>query len=102
MSYSNNYYRVLATLKDRKVNCLWFKDKRYYGLLEGHTVMVNPHSGEILSTICHECLHHIYPEFSEELIMIAEYHLVRRLTLKQAVEIISLFTKKARLNEREP
>jgi hypothetical protein len=102
MSYAPNYNKIIGVLKDRKTKCVWFKDKRFYGMLDDDTVMINPNAGEILATICHECLHKIYPEFPEEIIVAMEIMVANNLTLKQAVEILQIFTRKAKLYEREP
>ena len=69
---------------------------------EENMILVNPHLGEILSTICHECLHNIYPDFKEEIIAHMEDVLVKELTLDQASEILKLFTRKAKPYERKP
>jgi len=102
MSHSPNYLKIIGVLRSRKTRCVWFKDKRFYGMLDDDTVMINPNAGEIVSTICHECLHKIYPDFPEEVIMAMELVVMKDLTLTQAVEILQIFTRKAKLYEREP
>lgn len=88
--------KILEVLKSPQVHCQWWCDKRFAGEQEGNWIRVNPKL-DIVSTIVHEIIHLLQPDWEEERVLKTEERVVKRLTRKQAVAILRAFVKKARM-----
>jgi hypothetical protein len=81
--------RIYQLLKERKIKIVFLcvaKDE-FAGETDHETIWLDLRR-EILTTFIHECLHIIYPDWSEEKVAATEQHLTKCLTSKQAKNLL--------------
>lgn len=86
-------YRIYALLKLKELD-VFFRNLRKN---RGETDMVaaiylNPKEG-ILSTFIHECLHVLYPEWKESLVLTTEKRVFNNLSEKQIKNLLARFNE---------
>lgn len=63
---------------------------REFGL-DTHAHIRIDHRDELIPTLIHECIHRIYPKWSEEMVVTAEKRIMKHITARQAKTIIKKF-----------
>ena len=84
-----NYYlyRVYRLLNSERVLIIFKKIRKKAGETDYQTIWLNHHD-DILSTLIHECLHVLYPTWSETKVLQYEKQIFNKLTPRQINNLI--------------
>jgi hypothetical protein len=76
------YTRCLNLVRRKPAEFLVFKKLRYYGLCDyENEVITIDHRKDMLRTAYHECIHYLYPEWSETAVLYAESRVINTVTV---------------------
>src|SRR3989339_1086887 len=85
-------YRIYALLKSGNIDVTFQRSSRYQGQTDQITTIYLSPNDRIFPTLIHECLHFIYPDWSETNVLVAERMIFAKLTEQQ---IRNLFQRMA-------
>lgn len=85
----NIYKKCLKLVKRKPPGFIIFKKLRYHGWCkEEEDILEIDHRKDMLRTAYHECIHYLYPDWSETQVLYAESKVVNNSTLKQNVKFL--------------
>lgn len=92
----NVYGRCLSLVRRKPAEFVVFKKLKICGwcLYEDDTVVID-HRKDMLRTAYHECIHYLFPEWSETQVMYAESRVVNGVSILENVRFLKHLTAKA-------
>ena len=88
------YNRIIRTIKNPEVNFYIKKLKGIMGYCEWSSGITLDYRREFISTLIHECIHYIEPEWNETKVLYAEKRVVNNLTTAQIIKLLTVFVKR--------
>jgi hypothetical protein len=90
------YERCLSLVRRKPPEFVVFKKLKICGwcLYEDDAVVID-HRKDMLRTAYHECIHYLFPEWSETQVMYAESRVVNRVSILDNVRFLKLLAAKA-------
>lgn len=85
------YNRIIRTIKNPEVNFFIKKLKGIMGYCEWSSGITVDYRKEFISTLIHECIHYIEPEWNETKVLYAEKRIINTLTSEQVIKILRAF-----------
>lgn len=92
----NVYDRCLSLVRRKPAEFVVFKKLKICGwcLYEDDTVIID-HRKDMLRTAYHECIHYLFPEWSETQVIYAESRVVNGVTILENIRFLKHLTAKA-------
>lgn len=88
------YNRILRVIKNPEVNFYIKKLKGVMGYCEWSSGITIDYRKEFISTLIHECLHYIEPQWNETKILYAEKRVINAITSEQIIKLLSAFVNR--------
>jgi len=88
-------HKIYRILKGENFVLRFKRGLSCYGMLieDWEQMIIDPFSGEFIETCIHECLHMVYPEADETLIIKLEKYLIKHLTDRQVANFLKRIAK---------
>lgn len=89
------YKRCLSLIKRKPPGFVIFKKLRYHGWCkEAEDILEVDHRKDMLRTAYHECIHYLYPAWSETQVIYAESRVVNNCSILQNVKFLKYLIEK--------
>lgn len=89
------YKKIFSLIKTSEVG--FFKLKKLKGAMgycEWEQGITLDYRRELFATLIHECIHYLYPDWSETQVLYAERRVVNTITSKQVAKLLLIFIEK--------
>jgi hypothetical protein len=92
---TNVYKRCLNLIRKKPPGFVIFKKLRYHGWCrEAEDILEVDHRKDMLRTAYHECIHYLYPSWSETQVIYAESRLINNCSILQNVKFLKCLVEK--------
>ena len=89
------YKKCLNLLKDKPNGFIMFKKLSCYGWCKwDEDVLEIDHRKDLLRTAYHECVHYLYPDWSETQVIYTESRLINQCSIIENIKFLKILTEK--------
>jgi len=89
------YKKCLNLIRRKPAGFVVFKKLRYYGWCkEAEDILEVDHRKDMLRTAYHECIHYLYPDWSETQVLYAESRVVNNCSILENVKFLKCLSDK--------
>jgi hypothetical protein len=86
------YYKIVSLIRESEPGFFKFKKlKGAMGYCEWEDGIIIDYRRELMPTLIHECIHYIYPEWSESQVLYAEKRVINTISGAQVINILKIF-----------
>lgn len=86
------YHKIVKLVKTAEPRFFRFKKlKGVMGYCEWENGIILDYRRELFSTLIHECIHYMYPEWNESQVLYAEKRVVNSINSKQVIKLLKVF-----------